>query len=71
MTFKQTALAILMSFAVASVILGGFSPITLFILYHAPPLESANAIVGHSVMLLTHVFGIAFAGVMANRRLLS
>ena len=71
LSFKQTALAILMSFAVASVILGGFSPITLFILYHAPPLESANAIVGHSVMLLTHVFVIAFAGVMANRRLLS
>jgi len=70
LSFKQTALAILMSFAVASVILGGFSPINLFILYNAPPLESEHAIVGHSVMLLTHVFAIAFAGVMANRRLL-
>jgi hypothetical protein len=70
LSFKQTALAILMSFAVASVILGGFSPITLFILYNAPPLGSEHAIVGHSVMLLTHVFVIAFAGIMANRRLL-
>ena len=24
---------------------------------------------GHSIMLLTHVFAIAFAGIMANRRL--
>ena len=70
LSFRQTALAILMSFAVASVILGGFSPITLFILYNAPPLGSEHAIVGHSVMLLTHVFAIAFAGVIANRRLL-
>jgi hypothetical protein len=70
LSFRQTALAILMSFAVASVILGGFSPITLFILYNAPPLGSEHAIIGHSVMLLTHVFAIAFAGVIANRRLL-
>jgi hypothetical protein len=69
LSFRQTALAILMSFAVASVILGGLSPIALFILYNAPPLASERAIIGHSVMLLTHVFAIAFAGVVANRRL--
>jgi hypothetical protein len=69
LSFRQTAFAILMSFAVASLILGGFSPITLFILYNAPPLASKHAIIGHSVMLLAHVFVIAFAGVMANRRL--
>lgn len=70
LSFKQTALAILMSFAIAAVILGALSPVTLFVLYNAPPLVSKNAILGHSVMLLTHVFAIAFAGVMANRRLL-
>jgi len=70
LSFRQTAFAILMSFAVASLILGGFSPITLFILYNAPPLGSEDAIVGHSVMLLIHVFVIAFAGVIAHRRLL-
>ena len=69
LSFRQTAFAILMSFAMASLILGGFSPITLFVLYNAPPLASEHAIVGHSVMLLTHVFVIAFAGVVANRRL--
>jgi hypothetical protein len=69
-SFKQTALAILMSFAIAATILGGFAPITLFVWFNAPPLESKNAILGHSIMLLTHVFAIALAGVIANRRLL-
>lgn len=70
LSFRQTSLAILMSFALAAVILGGFAPITLFIWYNAPPLASRNAILGHSIMLLSHVFAIAFAGIMANRRLL-
>jgi hypothetical protein len=69
LSFRQTAFAILMSFAVASLILGCFSPITLFILYNAPPLASEHAIIGHSAMLLAHVCVIAFAGVVANRRL--
>ena len=70
LSFKQTSLAILMSFAIAAIILGGFSPITLFIWYNAPPLASENATLGHSLMLFAHVCAIAFAGVMANRRLL-
>ena len=70
LSFKQTSLAILLSFAIAALILGGFATITLFIWYNAPPLASRSAVLGHSVMLLTHVFAIAFAGIMANRRLL-
>ena len=70
LSFKQTSLAILMSFAIAAIILGGFSPITLFIWYNAPSLASENAALGHSVMLFAHVCAIAFAGIMANRRLL-
>lgn len=69
-SFKQTALAILMSFAIAATILGGFAPITLFVWFNAPPLDSKTAILGHSIMLVTHVFAIALAGVIANRRLL-
>jgi uncharacterized membrane protein len=69
-SFKQTGLAILMSFAIAATILGGFAPITLFVWLNAPPLQSKTAVLGHSVMLLTHVFAIALAGIMANRRLL-
>jgi hypothetical protein len=70
LSFKQTSFAILMSFAIAATILAGFSPIALFIWYNAPPLRSTNALLGHSVMLLTHVAVIAFAGIVANRRLL-
>ncbi len=70
LSFKQTSLAILMSFAIAAIILAGFSPITLFVWCNAPSLQSTNAILGHSVMLLTHVGVIAFAGIIANRRLL-
>lgn len=69
LSFKQTSLAILMSFAIAAIILAGFSPITLFIWFNAPPLKSNSALLGHSVMLLSHVGIIAFAGVIANRRL--
>lgn len=69
LTFKQTSVAILMSFAIAAVILAGFSPITLFIWYNSPALGSTNEILGHSTMLLSHVCAIAFAGVIANQRL--
>ena len=70
LSFRQTAVAILMSFAIAAIILAGFAPLTLFVWFNAPPLESNGAILGHSVMLLTHVFVIALAGVIANSRLL-
>src|SRR5204862_5854393 len=70
LSFRQTAVAILMSFAIAAIILAGFAPLTLFVWFNAPSLESKSAILGHSVMLLTHVFVIALAGVIANRRLL-
>lgn len=69
LSFRQVSFAILISFAIASVILGCLSPITLFVLYNAPPLDSPTAVTGHSVMLLTHVFLIAYAGVTANQRL--
>jgi hypothetical protein len=67
LSFKQTSMAILMSFAIAAVILAGFAPVALFIWYNAPPLGSTEAILGHSIMLLMHVSLIAFAGVTANR----
>lgn len=69
LSFKQTTLAVLMSFAIAAIILAGFAPITLFIWFNAPPLGSTGAVLGHSIMLVTHVGATAFAGVAANRRL--
>ncbi len=70
LTFRQTSLAILLSFATASTVLGALSPLTLFLVYNAPPLGAPNDGTGHSVMLLAHVGLIAYAGVLANQRLL-
>jgi hypothetical protein len=69
LSFRQTSLAILMSFASAAVVLGALSPVTLFVIYNAPPLGSTRAFAGHSITLLLHVFLIAYAGVSGNRRL--
>ena len=69
LSFRQTSLAILMSFATAALVLGALSPITLFVIANAPPLASSRAVAGHSVTLLMHVAVIAYAGVLGNRRL--
>ena len=70
LSFRQTWNAILLSFAAASIILGAFAPIALFVLCDSPELSATNAVIGHSVMLLTHVFLIACAGFLGNRLLL-
>ena len=69
--FRQTSAAIVLSFTTAACILGAFSPLTFFILYNTPPLASAGQGTGHSITLLTHVALIAYAGIMANTRLLA
>lgn len=69
LSFRQTSQAILMSFALTGLILGGLTPVSLFVLYNTPPLASRATLFGHSLTLLTHVVFIAGAGVIANRRL--
>jgi hypothetical protein len=67
--FRQTTLAILMSFAVMAMVLAALAPVMLFLLWNTPPLDAGNAIGGHSIMLLAHVGVIALAGVAGARRL--
>lgn len=69
LSFLQTSLAILMSFAVASLVLLALSPIALFLLWNTPPLASADATVGHSITMLAHVGAIAVAGIVGTRSL--
>ena len=69
-SLRQSTLTVLMSFTLTALILGAFSPVTLFLLYNTPPL-TAHQPTSHSVLLTAHVAVIAFAGVVANRRLLS
>jgi len=68
-SFRQSLLAVLMSFALLAVILAAFTPLSLFLLYHLPAIGSAQQNFGHSVYLLVNTGVIAFAGVIANLQL--
>ncbi len=65
--FRQTTTAILMSFAIAALVLAAFAPIMLFLLWNTPPLVDGASVGGHSVTLLAHVIVIAAAGIVGNR----
>jgi hypothetical protein len=68
--FRQSFLAIFMSFAIASAILGSFSPLIAFMIWNSPAIGDAHLSGGtYSFILLTHVGVIAFAGIAANVRL--
>ncbi len=69
---RESFAAVLASFAFASVVLGAFSPLVLFLVGNVPPpgADAAQATAGHGVMLLALVMMIAFAGVVSNLRLL-
>lgn len=68
--FRESFLAILMSFAIAAAILGGFSPLVGFLVWNAPSMGSAGSNGAYNCILPAHVAVIAFAGVAANLRLL-
>jgi hypothetical protein len=67
LSFRQTSLAIVMSFAVAAIILASLSPLVLFLLVNTPPFSDGGH--GGDMMLIALVAAIAFAGVVANVRL--
>ena len=69
-SFRQSLLAVLMSFTIAAAILGAFSPLLFFLVWNTPPLElRAQAVASHSLILVVETLAIAFAGVAANLRL--
>jgi len=65
-SFRQSLLAVLMSFALLAVILAAFMPLSLFLLYNLPAIGSQQQGFAHSVYLLTNTGLIAFAGVVSN-----
>ncbi len=69
-SFRQSFLAILTSFTIAGAILGSFSPLIAFLVWNAPSIVNAQTTGTYSFIQLTHVFFIAFAGVVANLRLI-
>jgi hypothetical protein len=70
-SFRHSFFAILMSFTIAAAILGSFSPLTAFMIWNAPPLSSDARVsdTTYTIIQLSHVVVIAFAGVVANLRL--
>ena len=72
LSLRQSLLAVLLSFTIAAVILGGASPLLWFLVWNTPPLvPGARATVSsHSLLLVSQTAVIAFAGIAANARLL-
>lgn len=66
--FRQSFQAILMSFTIASAILGSFAPLAVFAVWNLPPLSAHGDT--YNFILMTFVVVIAFAGIAANLRLL-
>lgn len=69
--FRQSLMLVLMSFTVASAILGSFAPVVYFIVWNTPSLAGQSEIPfgTYGFVQLTQVLIIAFAGVIANVRL--
>jgi hypothetical protein len=71
-SFRQSFLAILMSFAVAAAVLGAFSPLMAYLVWNAPELLPGSPIPRRTYLAiqLAQVAVIAFAGIAGNLRLL-
>jgi hypothetical protein len=71
LSLRQSFFAILMSLTIAAAVLGSFSPLAAFVVWNTPPLSAGERISNstYNLMLLTHVVVVAFAGIVANLRL--
>lgn len=67
LSFRQSFLSVLISFALLAVILGSLAPLSLFLLYNLPSFTVKG--VGYDIFLLSHVLLITLAGVLANMQL--
>jgi hypothetical protein len=71
-TFRQSFTAVLVSFAMASLVLGALSPVALFIVWNTPPLTAGTTLTSPEygfLQLMLAVF-VALAGVTGNIRLM-
>jgi hypothetical protein len=70
--FRQSLVLVLISFAIASLILGALSPVAFFVVWNTPPLTPGTRLSSpeYGVLQLTLAVFIAFAGIVGNVRLL-
>jgi hypothetical protein len=71
-TFRQSLLVVLMTFAIASIILGALSPVALFVVWNTPPLTAGTHATSpeYGFLQLTLAVFVAYAGITGNVRLL-
>ena len=69
-SFRQSFTVVLMTFAVASIILGALSPVAWFVVWNTPPLTVTTTLWSpeYGCLQLTLAMFIAFAGTMGNGR---
>jgi len=70
LTFRQTLMAMLMSFATFALITGALSPIALAVVVSAPGPGEPGGTTAYRMILLGHVGIFAFAGITAHLRFL-
>jgi hypothetical protein len=70
MSFRQTVVACLMSFAIFSLIVGSFSPLIILWVLDAPDPGQPGGADWYRIFLLGNTAIIAFAGIVANHKLL-
>lgn len=70
LSFRQTMQACLMCFASFALIVGSLSPLIIAFVLDAPPPDTAAGDAWYRMFLLTHTALIAFAGIVANHKLL-
>lgn len=66
LSFRQSFMALLLSFAHVGLILASLAPVLLYFSLQLPASGTSSAITGHCALLLTHTAVIAFAGVSSN-----
>jgi hypothetical protein len=71
-SFRQSFVLVLISFAVASLILAALSPVALFVVWNTPPLTGVTRLSSpeYGFLQLTLASCIAFAGIVGNAQLL-
>lgn len=70
--FRQCLLVVLMTFAIASIILGALSPVALFVVWNTPPLTIGTHATSpeYGFLQLTLAVFVGYAGIVGNLRLL-
>ena len=70
--FRQALVLVLISFAIASLVLGALSPVALFVVWNTPPLTTGTGLSSpeYGALQLTLAGFIAIAGILGNLRLL-